>query len=189
MATIYITDIFNIYRGQNLSRLKSEINEGYPYMVPKSLIVNNGFLMDIILEKTFLLKGVNEEVLTQEGDILFRMVGNPEFIYISKKYEGFLVTGNYLLLRLKRHDFLRRAIFYMLQTKEDYLSNLRVGTTEIKSLSITHIENLKLDMPNIEIQEVLDKTLILYEKEIELFRLKESFYKNFLIKTLREEQC
>ena len=45
----------------------------------------------------------------------------------------------------------------------------------MKSLSMTHIDNLEMDITNIEILETMNQALSLFEKEIELFKLKERF--------------
>lgn len=189
MNTKKMEELTYIQRGLNLTRMKEE-NTPFIYKTLRSLISRNGYITELILDNQSFSKKIIDDFITKEGDILLKIVGNIEFMYIRQKDEGFVVTGNYLLIRMKeREKKSSRVLFNQLKEIEFKLNTLTVGTTAMKTLTVQNIKDLEIEDLGKEKEKNIDKVIALYHKELELFDLKEQFYKSTLAQIIKEEKC
>lgn len=184
-----LDELTHIQRGLNLTRMKEE-NTLYIYKTLRSITSRNGYITELLLEDQSFSKPIIDDFITKENDILLKIVGNVEFMYIRKKDEGFVVTGNYLLIRLNENEKKSpRILFKYLKEIEFKLNTLTVGSTAMKTLTVQNIKDLEIEFSCLEKESKLDQVIALYHKELDLFDLKEQFYNSVLAQITKEEEC
>lgn len=175
-----------IISGYNIHRVKSEVKTSYYYKTITVKSMDKGNFLPWELNEAFLIKKASPEHLTQEGDIIIKILSPIEFLYITKEMEGILVPVNFYILRLIDNIVSPKYLSVYLNTQSSYLDSLCVGTSSMKKISAKQLEDIEILIPTLEKQQTIEKVIELRQKEIELFELKQRFYESTLHKLFSE---
>ena len=175
-----------IISGYNIHRVKSEVKTSYYYKTITVKSMDKGNFLPWELNEAFLTKKASPEHLTQEGDIIIKILSPIEFLYITKEMEGILVPVNFYILRLIDNIVSPKYLSVYLNTQSSYLDSLCVGTSSMKKISAKQLEDIEILIPTLEKQQTIEKVIELRQKEIELFELKQRFYESTLHKLFSE---
>lgn len=175
-----------IISGYNIHRVKSEVKTPYYYKMITVKSMDKGNFMPWELNEAFLSKKASPEHLTQEGDIIIKILSPIEFLYITKEMEGFLVPVNFYILRLTDNTISNKYLSVYLNKQSSYLDSLCVGTSNMKKISVRQLEDIEILIPTLEKQHAIEKVIELRQKEIDLFELKQRFYESALHKLFSE---
>ena len=175
-----------IISGYNIHRVKSEVKTPYYYKTITVKSMDKGNFLPWELNEAFLTKKASPEHLTQEGDIIIKILSPIEFLYITKEMEGILVPVNFYILRLTDNIVSPKYLSVYLNTQSSYLDSLCVGTSSMKKISAKQLEDIEILISTLEKQQTIEKVIELRQKEIELYELKQRFYESALHKLFSE---
>lgn len=175
-----------IISGYNIHRVKSEIKTPYYYKMITVKSMDKGNFMPWELNEAFLTKKASPEHLTQEGDIIIKILSPIEFLYITKEMEGILVPVNFYILRLTDTSISNSYLSVYLNKQSSYLDSLCVGSSNMKKISARQLEDIEILIPNLDKQKTIEKVIELRQKEVELYELKQRFYESALHKLFSE---
>lgn len=180
-----LSDLAQITSGYNINRVKSESKTEFEYKMITTNSMKEGLFRSEDLKKVFLIKKASSDHLTKEGDIVVKILSPIEALYVTKDMEGLLVPINFYIIRVDNEAFINRYISFYLNQISSHLDAMSVGSTNMKKISAKGLGDIEIKVIPLNQQEQICKTLALLQKELELFQLKQEFYKSAL-KTLME---
>lgn len=124
-----------------------------------------------------------ERYRLQEGDIAFTRVGAVgRTAYIHPRYAGWLISGQMLRVRVDRAKINPRYLseLYLTQSFHEKIENYAVGSTR-PSLNTKIVENLKILVPPINIQNIYEKIVANFDDQIQ-----DNITESSLLKELRD---
>lgn len=134
---------------------------------------------------------LNEQYLTKDGDIVIRLTTPFTAVSIHKKHEGFVISSNFAIIRLKTNTnkFIAGYVSLFLNSEElkKQFNRSSRGTAipviKVTDLKDIDIKEIPLDLQNklFQINKIFSKEKFLLKKMIvEKNELKKSILKKFI---------
>lgn len=171
MKTVKLADICDLSSSKRIFR-SEYVPCGVPFYRSKEIIQRaNG---EIITEPLFISEERYKEIkdnygVPHEGDILLTAVGTIGKIWIVDKTKFYFKDGN--LIRLSNFVVEKidpQFLYYKLLSKKcnAELSNLALGAAQ-SALTLDKLREFSIDIPNIEVQKKVAKTISAYDEMID----------------------
>lgn len=169
---LLLKDIADIRVGLVITRkkaqLSSQIKAKYKLITLKNIEVD-GLFNNEEYEEFYSTEILNDEYLTEEGDILMRMSEPHTVVYIDKSKQGLLVPSYFAIIKVTDSNFLPQYVAWYLNSskiKKEIKRNLSGGT--VLFINIRNIAELKIKHIPIEKQEAIIKINTLKNQELQL---------------------
>ena len=137
-----------------------QVKSGFQYKQLNLRAVNkHGYLEMLELESLMTEEMVNSDYLTAEGDIIVRLTDPYTALYITKEYEGLVVTSNFVIIR-NGNGYNPKFVAYYFngdEVKKQLYSNMQGNI--VKSVNITSVENVVLPNISLRRQELYSKLM------------------------------
>ena len=190
---MFLGDVFQVKSGLVVSRKKAN-DESLAKFNYKQLnlraINKNGYLEMSELEVLLTESAVSSEYLTAFGDVVVRLTDPYTAIYITKEYEGLVITSNFAIIRENKNYNSEFLAYYFNGdgVKKQLYSNMQ-GTV-VKSVNIAAIENVVLPEISLRKQKAYSQLMgavIQKLKNIEKIKILELKLQKNIIEKMSQE--
>ncbi len=126
-----------------------------------------------------------DEKMTQEGDLLFRLVSPNKVVYIDKKLENLLVPSQMCIIRPDKKKI--NAIFlkwYLENNPGQEKIKQELRGSSIQKIAVNDLRNIEIPTLEWEKQEQIEDLIELWKREKEILQLlitnKDKLYNNII---------
>lgn len=194
MAIVKLEELATIRVGLPLSRKKGDIHddEFYRYKtVTLKSFSSTGSLLQENLDEFIANEEVNDNYITEEGDILIRLREPNLAVYIDQNSTGLIVPSLMAIVKPTK-NINNKYLTYFINSNiaQRQLKKELQGTT-IPMLKISELADLQITIPSKETQDKMVSLLGLANKEIELLeelKVLKNQFKNELIDTILQKE-
>ena len=162
-------DVTEIIGGQNMTRISAENYAGsilkkVKVMIPKAIV--DGMVIEKDLGDAEIVKEIDADKYTQEGDIVIKLSSPYDSALISSEQAGIAIPSFCAVIRVKEGEYDRRYLTAVLNT-EVVRKGLaaRVAGSIRPMIRISDLKDLDLPMINKEDMEAIGKAYLLSGKK------------------------
>lgn len=162
-------DVTEIIGGQNMTRISAENYAGsilkkVKVMIPKAIV--DGMVIEKDLGDAEIVKEIDADKYTQEGDIVIKLSSPYDSALISSEQTGIAIPSFCAVIRVKEGEYDRRYLTAVLNT-EVVRKGLaaRVAGSIRPMIRISDLKDLDLPMINKEDMEAIGKAYLLSGKK------------------------
>lgn len=167
-----LSNVADIRSGLILSRKMAHEKTAYTYPLLNLKSINS----DATINKQTLdvfnaSEQLNQEYLTQSGDIVVRMSTPYTAILINKDTKGMVVSSNFVIIRCKTEEILPDYLFWYLNTediKKDILKNS--ARNMLAAIRPQYFSGLELQLPSLKQQRLIADINLTAREEIKLLK-------------------
>jgi len=187
----FLKEIAEIRLGyQFRGKIQYDKNSQYKVILMKDITPNNSIDFQH-LAKTNIEKGLNDSFFIKKGDILFLSKGsNSKAIYIPYDLINTIATSHFYIIRIKNiNKIIPKYLSWYLNQRpvQKYISKNLYGTA-LKHINRETVDDIKITIPNILVQQKIAEIVKLNQKENELINkiqsLKNKVITNSLLKKI-----
>lgn len=164
-----VKDVAEISSGLVVSRKKaihrSELLKEYKQLNLRA-INKNGFLELNELENFLAKEIIDKNYLTQEGDIIVRLTDPFTAVYITKKYEDFVVSSNFCIIRCKKEYDSKFLAYYLNSDKTKKILYSDTKGSIIKNISVESISKINVPTLDFDKQVIFGKLFVAQTQKI-----------------------
>lgn len=119
MKKIKLSDWANIRSGLVLARKQSssQTENNYKLLTLKS-ISSNGYIEKDLLEDYYATEKLNENYISQKGDIIVRISSPYTAVLIDGTTEGFVISSYFTVIRSNKNKLLPEYLYWLLNNEE-----------------------------------------------------------------------
>ena len=190
-----LKDVAHIRTGLVLSRKKCSLHET-PVHAYKLITLKSFTLAGTLDEKSFDMfdakEQVDDEYITQQGDILIKLREPVIAAYIGEDQENLLIPSLVSIIRLKKAIVSPRFLAYLINSKMvSRQLKARVSGTTIETINNRDLEAITLSLPSLAEQEKIVQLMDAGAEEIslleKLMKRKQNYY-NTIFDTLTTKE-
>lgn len=190
-----LKDVAHIRTGLVLSRKKCSLHET-PVHTYKLITLKSFTLAGTLDEKSFDMfdakEQVDDEYITQQGDILIKLREPVIAAYIGEDQENLLIPSLVSIIRLKKAIVSPRFLAYLINSKMvSRQLKARVSGTTIETINNRDLEAITLSLPSLAEQEKIVQLMDAGAEEIslleKLMKRKQNYY-NTIFDTLTTKE-
>ena len=157
-----LKDLVNISSSKRIYYSEYQ-NEGIPFYRGKEIIEkseNNSVSTELFISENRYNELKEKYGVPQKGDILITAVGTLGKSWLVDDSKFYFKDGNCLWFSNFSDKINNKYLFYYLKTKDfkDIIDNISIGSTQ-KALTIQQLKEVKIILPNINIQNKIVKIL------------------------------
>lgn len=167
-------DVTEIIGGQNMTRISAEnyagsILKNVKVMLPKAIV--DGMVIEKDLGDAEIVKEIDADKYTQEGDIVIKLSSPYDSALISSEQAGIAIPSFCAVIRVKEGEYDRRYLTAVLNT-EVVRKGLaaRVAGSIRPMIRISDLKDLDLPMINKEDMEAIGKAYLLSGKKRQILQ-------------------
>lgn len=167
-------DVTEIIGGQNMTRISAENYAGsilkkVKVMIPKAIV--DGMVIEKDLGDAEIVKEIDADKYTQEGDIVIKLSSPYDSALISSEQAGIAIPSFCAVIRVKEGEYDRRYLTAVLNT-EVVRKGLaaRVAGSIRPMIRISDLKDLDLPMINKEDMEAIGKAYLLSGKKRQILQ-------------------
>lgn len=164
-----VKDVAEISSGLVVSRKKaihrSELLKEYKQLNLRA-INKNGFIELNELENFLAKEIIDKNYLTQEGDIIVRLTDPFTAVYITKKYEDFVVSSNFCIIRCKKEYDSKFLAYYLNSDKTKKILYSDTKGSIIKNISVESISKINVPTLDFDKQVIFGKLFVAQTQKI-----------------------
>lgn len=181
--------------GLPLSRKKGNIHDDiffkYKAITLKSFS-SSGVLLHGELDEFIATEALNENFMTQEGDVLVRLREPNIAVYIDEKSSGLIVPALMAIIKPKKDINSIYLTHFINSNSTQVKLRKKVKGTTIPMIKAKDLDDLEVTLPSHETQEKIVSMINLANREIELLgelsQLKTQFKNELLDTILKKEE-
>ncbi|MEM7819001.1 MAG: restriction endonuclease subunit S [Candidatus Aenigmatarchaeota archaeon] len=155
---VRLGDAIKFIKGKKPNEMTEEHGDYLPYLSTEYLREN---------KPTKFVKNLKDTILVNDGDLILLWDGsNAGEFFLGKRG---VLSSTMVKIQLKRKDYDRRFLFYLLKMKENYLKEQTKGTG-IPHVDEAVLSNLIIPLPPLSEQQKIVEILSTVDKKLELER-------------------
>ena len=167
-----LSEVADIRSGLILSRKIAHEKTAYTYPLLNLKSLNTDATINMeTLDVFSASEKLNQEYLTQTGDIIVRMSIPYTAILIDKDTKGMVVSSNFVIIRCKAEKILPDYLFWYLNTediKKDILKN--TARNMLAAIRSQYFSDLELLLPSLKQQKLIADINLTAREEIGLLK-------------------
>lgn len=159
MSKHKLSNIANIYSGYLFARRSdTDTVNGIKYRILTMTDVNNSGLIDYASLQQQQLKPIQDKYLAKHKQVIIKCKGfnNDAYMIDSNVPNNIVITSFYFIIEVDEKIILPEFLLYLLNKKatQYHLGKLSTGTS-IPNLTISTIADFEIDVPSLEVQQMI----------------------------------
>lgn len=185
-----LQNLANIRIGLPLARKKGDTHDDtfFKYkVVSLKAFSSNGVLLQDRLDEFIASEEINENYITQVGDVLVRLREPNIAVYIDENSSGLIVPAFMAIIKPKKEVNSSYLTHYINSNEAQKRLHKELQGTTIQMLKASELADLEVTLPSLHTQEKIVSILNLANQEIELLeelRTLKTQFKNELLDTI-----
>ncbi len=170
MKKIKLSECADIRSGLVLARKQSSspTDNNYKLLILKS-IHPNGYVETNLLEDYYATEKLNEDYITQKGDIVVRISNPYTAVLIDEFTTGVVISSYFTVIRSHRNKLMPEYLYWLLNNQETY-ENIKKNNfgNILGSIRPQFFSDMEISLLSLDEQQKISQLNLLFKKEQQL---------------------